>query len=265
MPPENSQVHNMETEFKQRFIDVWRKYFPNADLPIVFYYSDEEGRGELVQPPKGHRCVICELANVRNGQSLCFDVDSVGCGGGKRYLGFVQDLRPNFEYFLSCGIPGEMEGERYKKSPELVRENLKHQPSFEAPGKYIVFKRWDRMEEGDHPAVVIFFAPSDVLSGLFTLANFDEADPYEVIAPFGAGCASIVNYPYRELPSERPRAVFGMFDVSARPCVPAGVLTFAVPWPKFARMVEDVEESFLITESWHKVQARIERSATSSQ
>jgi uncharacterized protein (DUF169 family) len=256
---------DMETEFKQRFIDVWHKYFPRAGLPIVFYYSDEEGRGELVPPPEGHRCVICELAKVRNGQSLCFDVDSVGCGGGKRYLGFVQDLRPNFEYFLSCGIPGEIEGERYKKSPELVREILKHQPSFEAPGKYIVFKRWDRMTESDDPAVVVFFAAPDVLSGMFTLANFDEADPYAVIAPFGAGCASIVNYPYRELPSERPRAVLGMFDVSARPCVPAGVLTFAVPWPKFARMVKDVEESFLITKSWNKVGARIKRSATSSQ
>jgi uncharacterized protein (DUF169 family) len=253
----------MKIEFKQRFIDLWYEYFPGADLPIAFYYTDEEGRGELVRPPKAQRCVICELAKVRNGQSLCFDVDSIGCGGGRRYLGFVQDLRPNFEYFLSCGIPGEMEGERYKKSPELVRENLKHQPSFEAPGKYIVFKRWDRMAEGDDPAVVVFFAPPDVLSGLFTLANFDEADPYGVMAPFGAGCASIVNYPYRELPSERPRAVLGMFDVSARPCVPGGVLTFAVPWPKFVRMVEDVEESFLITGSWNKVRARIKRPATS--
>ncbi len=115
----------MDTEFKQRFNDIWHKYFPGADLPIVFYYTDEEDRGELVQPPKGHRCVICELAKVRNGQSLCFDVDSVGCGGGKRYLGFVQTMRPNFEYFLSCGIPDEMEGERYKKSPGLVREQWK--------------------------------------------------------------------------------------------------------------------------------------------
>jgi len=24
-------------------------------------------------------------------------------------------------YFLSCGLPGTVEGERYKKSPELVR------------------------------------------------------------------------------------------------------------------------------------------------
>ena len=248
----------MDIEFKQRFIERWKKYFPGADLPIAFYYTDEEGRGELVQPPKGSRCVICDLTQVRNGKSLCFDVNAVGCGGGKRYLGFVPSLRPNFEYFLSCGIPGEMEGERYKKSPELVSELLRHQHPFEAPGKYIVFKRWDRMNEGDDPAVVVFFAPSDVLSGLFTLANFDESDPYAVIAPFSSGCGSIVYYPYQELPSQHSRAVLGMFDVSARPCVPSGVLTFAVPWPKFVRMVDNMDESFLITESWHKVRSRIQ-------
>ncbi len=64
-----------------------------------------------------------------------------------------------------------------------------------------------------------FFCPSDVLSGLFTLASFDESQPYGVIAPFCAGCASIVDYPYKELQSPQPRAVLGMFDVSARPCV----------------------------------------------
>jgi hypothetical protein len=251
----------MDTEFKQRFLDGWHKYFPGADLPIAFYYTDQEDRAELALPPKGHRCVICDLARVRQGEGLCFDVNSVGCGGGKRYLGFVQTLRPNFEYFLSCGIPGEMEGERYKKSPELVREHLKHQPPFEAPGQYIVFKRWDRLtEEDDDPAVVVFFAPADVLSGLFTLANFDEADPYGVIAPFGAGCASIVDYPHREVQSGRLRAVLGMFDVSARPCVPPGVLAFAVPWPKFVRMVDNVQESFLTTETWNKVRGRIGQS-----
>jgi hypothetical protein len=48
-----------------------------------------------------------------------------------------------------------------------------------------------------------------------------------------------------------------MFDVSARPCVEAKVLTLAVPWPKFRQMVDDMEESFLITRSWERVRARI--------
>jgi hypothetical protein len=249
----------MDIQFKRHFLERWEGYVPGAELPIGFYYTDEESHGRSEAPSKPSRCIICELAAVRQGKSLCFSVDTVRCGGGKRYLGFAQSLRPNFEYFLSCGIPGELEGERYKKSPELVNEQLKQQPPFQAPAKYIVFKRWDRLDEGDEAAVVIFFAPPDVLSGLFTLANFDDPDPNAVIAPFGSGCAAIVQYPYHELQSPHPRAVLGMFDVSARPCVPAGVLTFAVPWPKFVRMVDNMEESFLITGSWNKVRARIGR------
>ena len=104
----------------------------------------------------------------------------------------------------------------------------------------------------------MFFATPDVLSGLFTLSGFDDADVDAVRVPFAAGCGSIVQHPYLELLSENPRAVLGMMDVSARPCVPARVLSFAVPMPRFERMVANMEESFLITESWAKVQRRID-------
>lgn len=249
----------MDLHVKERFLTLWNRYFEGADLPITCFYTPEAGAVEVVPPPTGHRCLIADLSRVRAGHPLCFEAASVGCGGGQRYLGFTQALAPNFEYFLSCGIPGKMEGERYKKSPELVRELLRQAPTFQAPDRFIVFKRWDHLEANDEPEVVIFFAPPDVLSGLFTLANFEEADPYGVIAPFSAGCGSIVQYPYLEKDSERPRAVLGMFDVSARPYVPAGVLSFAVPINKFLRMVEDMEQSFLITASWEKVQQRMRR------
>jgi hypothetical protein len=48
-----------------------------------------------------------------------------------------------------------------------------------------------------------------------------------------------------------------MFDVSARPSVPAGTLTFSVPMARFRAMVANMDESFLITESWSKVRERI--------
>lgn len=95
--------------------------------------------------------------------------------GGKRYIGFTYELRPNFEYFLSCGIPGKLKGERYKKNPKLVREFVQKQVRYEAPGRFIVFSRWDKLSEEDNPDVVIFFSPPDVLSGIFTLAGYDEA------------------------------------------------------------------------------------------
>jgi len=67
-----------------------------------------------------------------------------------------------------------MEGERYKKTPEIAAETIKLQPPQEVPARFIVFKRWDSLDESDELEVVIFFARPDVLSGLFTLANFDE-------------------------------------------------------------------------------------------
>jgi uncharacterized protein (DUF169 family) len=205
--------------------------------------------------------MVCDLARARKGHTLTFNLQNIGCNGGKRYTGFTEELMPDFEYFLSCGIPGKLEGERYKKTPELVTKHLMHHFVFKAPADNIVFKRWDKVDAVEDPLVVIFFSPPDVLSGLFTLANFDEGDPFGVISPFGAGCASIIDYPYREASLHRPRAILGMFDVSARPCVLPRELTFAVPWSKFLSMLNNMEESFLTTKSWGSVKKRIKRDA----
>ena len=248
----------MDMEIKERFVLLWNKYFNGSELPVTFYYTDEKGLAEMAKPTSGHRCVIGDLLKVRRGNSFCYDASSVGCFGGKRYLGFSQTIMPDFEHFLSCGIPGKLDGERYKKSPELVKEAMEYAPAFKAPGRFIVFKRWDKLEKPDNPDVVIFFAQPDVLAGLFTLANFDEAEPDGVFAPFSAGCGSIVQYPYLEGNSERPRGVIGLFDISARPFVPRDVLTFSVPMNKFLTMIDNMEESFLITGSWKKIQKRID-------
>jgi uncharacterized protein (DUF169 family) len=250
----------MNMQLKEQFLNQWKEYFNAAELPIIFYYSDNPGDTEIIKKPAAdHVCLIGVLNKARNGKPLCFNAESIGCFGGKRYLGYLKQLRPNFEYFLSYGIPGEMEGERYKKSPEIVTELMKNLPKFVAPAKYIIFKRWDTLTEKDNPDVVIFFTTPDVLSGLFTLAGFDEAEPNSVIAPFSAGCGSIVMYPYLEREKARPRCVIGMLDVSARPYVPSGTLTFSAPMKKFETMVNNMKESFLITSSWDKVRSRIAR------
>ncbi|MDH7514288.1 MAG: DUF169 domain-containing protein [Bacteroidota bacterium] len=242
---------------KESFLDRWGTYFPDAALPLAFFYSDTPC-GELCgRRSTRYRCLIADVQAARKGKTVCLDEDGIACSGGKRYLGFSQTLRPHFEEFLSSGIPGELEGERYKKSPDIVAQLMQSQPPFTAPAKYAVFKRWDILEQGDNPLIVIFFATPDILAGLFTLANFDETDPYGVITPMGSGCSSIVYRPYRELLSDHPRAVLGMFDVSARPYIPHDELSFAVPWPKFLSMFENMEESFLITHSWEKIRHRI--------
>jgi len=247
----------MDMEIKERFLERWHRYFGTAELPIICFYSDDGGGAEPAAPSRDWSCLICELARVRKGASLCYDGEALGCSGAKRYLGFTAKVRPDFEYFLSCGIPGKLEGERYIRTPEMVLELQKNQKHLPITGKYIVFKRWDRLTETDNPEIVIFFAAPDVLSGLFTLANFDQTEPDSTIAPFGAGCGSIIYYPYLEKDAPRPRAVLGMFDPSARPCVPANTLSFAVPMVKFIKMIDYMDESFLITGTWDRVRKRI--------
>lgn len=251
----------MDMNLKIAFQDLWKKYFASAELPIVFYYTDGAAQGHRIAAGSSNRCLVANLVRVRRGETLRFGADSIGCPGGKRYAGFTETIRPGFEFFLSCGIPGKMEGERYKKSPELVREVMARSPAFKAPAEFIVFKRWDLIEENECPDAVVFFATPDVLAGLFTLASFDTAESSGVIAPFSAGCGSIVEYPYLERASPSPRCVIGMFDPSARPYVEPDRVTFAAPWEKFVPMVGNMEESFLTTPTWAKIRERIARAA----
>jgi uncharacterized protein (DUF169 family) len=188
----------MKTGLKQQFIERWNKYFPEVALPIAFYYSDNPGLAKLFRTSTQH-CMIEDLAPIRKGESLCFDTKSVACFGGKQCLGFTQNQMPNIEYFLSCGIPGKLEGERLVISPELAKELINYMSTFTAPGKFLVFKRWDFLEEGDDPQVVIFFAQPEVLSGLYMLANYDEPSGEAVFCPWGSGCSSIVQFPLKNV------------------------------------------------------------------
>ena len=263
----NIRVHNirhvgatgwirMDAAFRDRFVSLWSKYFGDSKLPVAVFYSDEPPQEGLIST-EGGQCIIELLPNALKGETVCFSAESQICGGAKRYLGFSDAVgMKNFEYFLSYGIPGKLQGERYKKTPELVRESSRFSPPFKAPKDFIIFKRWDMLEPSDEPEVVVFLLGLDAVSGLFTLANFDEADPNAVISPFGSGCSSIVYHPYRELASSRPRCVLGMFDISARPCVGENTLSFSVPYPKFLRMVENMGESFLTTSSWKVLHKR---------
>lgn len=247
----------MDKNFQERFVSLWSKYFNNAELPFTFYYTDETGHatpGTKETP----RCVIAILADVRQGNSISCDEQTIKCPGGRRYLGFAENITQDFEYFLSYGIEGRIRGERYVKSPALVKKMQEEMPYFKAPAKYIVFKRWDKLELSDNPEVVSFIATPDVLSGLFTLARFDNINRDAVATPFGAGCSSIVQYPYLEKDTENPRAIIGLFDPSARPYVPKDTHSFAVPFHKLVRMVDNMEESFLITETWKRIQNRIQ-------
>ncbi len=249
----------MERGWKEDFEKKFRSYFGGADLPLVFFYSDDGRYAEHLRPARGHLCMIAQLSIPAEDQTISFAADTIGCRGGVRYSGFPAELGPDFRYFLSCGIPGRVEGERYKKTPELVERYVENMPVPPAEGRYLVFKRWDRLEEDEHPAAAVFLGNPHTISGLFTLANFRTLDQLAVITPFCSGCGSIISYPLAERERKEPRGVIGMFDVSARPFINDNVLSFSAPIGKILEMLEDMDESFLTTDSWKRVSRRIGR------
>jgi uncharacterized protein (DUF169 family) len=246
----------MDQEKRDKFTRLWAQYFNNSELPITFQYADNSRNVSILDAPEGHRCLITQLLKVRRGESVCMTPQSVTCVGGKRYMMFTDSMPPRFECYISHYPDGR--GERYKLHPGQVTQFWDNLPKLPVKGDQVIFKRWDQLETSDEPDAVIFFATPDVLSGLFTLACFDSSDEDAVIAPFGAGCTNIIYYPYREQLNGKGRAVIGLMDPSARKCAKSNLVTFSIPISKFITMIDQMEESFLITDTWTIIQKRID-------
>jgi uncharacterized protein (DUF169 family) len=246
----------MDVDKRDKFTKLWMQYFNHAELPITFQYSQDNQNVPLSESSKGFRCLISQLLKVRRGESICLRDESVNCIGGKRYLMFTDSMPAKFECYISHYEDGN--GERYKSQPSQVTAFWDNLPQLSTKGDNLIFKRWDQLDGNDEPDAVIFFATPDVLSGLFTMVCFDSIAEDAVIAPFGAGCTNIVYYPYREQINGKNRAVLGLLDPSARKCAKSDLVTFAIPISKFMTMINQMEESFLITDTWSIIQRRIE-------
>jgi uncharacterized protein (DUF169 family) len=246
------------SQFSESAWKQFREALGLKESPLGIYYTNDKPEG--VTPKTGiHVCMIGLLKRARkNGKTVYFDESHFGCPGGAYYMGFRESPRPNIEYFLSCGISGEMEGERYIKTPELAREYFGRMEPRTAPATYCVFQPIEQFQKERKPEVVVFFVPPDILAGLFTLTNYALERTDGVYTPFGSGCSAILTHPLKEAEKEQPRAILGMFDVSARPMVERDILTLAMPYSVFLGLLENVSGSFLQTESWKRVLQRIQ-------
>lgn len=249
----------MTAPLTEELWNQFREILGLKESPLGVYYTNDPPEG--ITPKTGiHLCMIGFLKQARkSGKTVYFDKSHFGCPGGAYYMGFLESPRPDIEYFLSCGIPDQMEGERYVKTPELARKYIEKVKPRPAPATYCVFKPIEKFQEGEKPEIIVFFAPPDILSGLFTLTHYSLERTDGIYAPFGSGCSAILTHPLKEAERGDPRAILGMFDVSARPMVEKDILTLSMPYPIFLRLVEDASGSFLQTESWKKVLRRIQK------
>ncbi len=230
--------------------------------PLAFFYTNQAPEG--YQPPaEGHGCLVGVLSRARQGETVYFDKDTVGCPGGGYYLGFCE-ARPGIDEFVSTGVPGRVEGEHYKQCPELVRAFREAHPPRPAPARYAVFMPMASLSPEQTPLVIICLAAPDELAGLVGLANYARPED-AVLLPFGSGCGVMVGRLLEEGDQPRPRAFLGALDPSARPCVPADELSFSAPLALWLEMLSNAEESFLHTKTWATLRRRIAKAAEGGQ
>lgn len=256
--------------------------------PVAILWSDDRPEKAMGFKQGKWGCVMWMLAAAAKGRTAAFDEKTYGCWGGgvglgfgNQYLNFPGGIEC-FNHFLSTGnenwqkgrdmaeklgsaagkefLEEFRHGEGYMKSPELVKRFIDSLPIMEVPERYVVFKPLTDLDPTqEQPQVIVFLADPDQLSALVVLASYGGEDNQNVIVPFAAGCQQIGIFPYREARSERPRAVIGLTDLSARKNLKKqldrNVLSFAVPWRMFEEMEDDVEGSFLQKETWRALQA----------
>jgi hypothetical protein len=106
----------------------------------------------------------------------------------------------------------------------------------------------------DNVRSITFLVNPDQLSALVILANYEGGRDENVIIPFAAGCQSIGICTFRENQRERPRAVVGMVDLSARKNLRRqlgkDVMSLSVTAGMFQRMEGNVAGSFLERKTW---------------
>jgi len=255
--------------------------------PVALMWSNEKPQGTMQFQEGKWGCVMWLAAHAAKGKTAVADIKTFGCFGGGVGLGFGDQYKnfpggeEGFCHFLSDGNANRkggkelaekikpfmraeaydnfLHGERYVKSPVLVKKFLESLPLTEIPKQYVVFQPLDNVDiKKDKPQTIIFFVNPDQLSALVVLANYERGDNENVIIPYAAGCQTIGIYPYREAKSSKPRAVVGLTDLSARVYIREQLgdnhlMTFSTPFALFEEMEQNVPGSFLERHTWQSL------------
>jgi uncharacterized protein (DUF169 family) len=206
-------------------------------------------------------CAIGHIWRARKKKKAAyFSNKQFGCPGGAFWMGFLKPQTETIINYVSTGIQGWTEGERYCESPDALRYILEYIDPRPAPEKYCVIQPLSLFENNQGPELVIFFSRQESLCGLHQLATFVTNDPEVVVSPWSASCGSLVAWPLHYLAKGKNKAVLGGWDPSARKYVKPDELSFTIPFQMFTDMINRHKESFLKSKAWSNVQKKIARS-----
>jgi hypothetical protein len=187
--------------------------------------------------------------------------EECGCMGGGYYSGMYQPYLETNILYVSTGIPGtHIEGEHYLPSPESMRAFMDDCAPPLGTGKYCVLKPLGQFSDAEPPLSVTFFVRPEALTGLHTLTGYAAGRHNAVVTPFGATCTSIIAWPLVYEQRGIECAVLGGFDPSARKFMKTDELTFSVPLTLYRKMLDAMETSALVRETWAGVRKKVLRS-----
>ncbi|MCM0761194.1 MULTISPECIES: DUF169 domain-containing protein [Sporomusa] len=229
--------------------------------PVAVLFTNEKPEKALEFAEQKWGCVAAMLTAATKGRTVVFSRKTFGCLGGGVGLG-LGNLYSGFPggitNFLSTGSgEGYPPGEAYKKTPAMAQSFVDHLPITDIPEQYVVFKPLAEVDEDkEKPEVIVFYVNPDQLSAMVVLANYGRSES-SVKIPFAAGCHSTCLLPWSEAAQEKPNAIVGMIDISARPVIDADLLSFSMPLSLFKEMESNAHGSFLDKEAWSKVAKRL--------
>lgn len=251
------------------------------EIPMGLFYTDEKPAGGFTPKPSmlptremekkeqinwqsvfaTFSCALGHIWRARKKKTAAyFSAEQFGCPGASFWFGFNKPQTETVINYVSTGISGWTEGERYCDSPAALRRIFAYVDPRPAPRKYCVMKPLSLFNSEQIPEFITFFVRPEALCGLHQLATFVTNDPEAVASPWSAGCGSLVVWPMHYLAKGENKAVVGGWDPSARKFYKTDELSFTVPARMFEQMLNRFGESFLTRKSWKTVQKKIARS-----
>lgn len=214
-------------------------------LPILGLYDapDPAPFAPTVVPKKG-ACFFTHYSRWLKDETLRLTPTEFGCQGCGKWLCGSQTF--SGEKFLNFLVKTE----GLKDSQDLMAEYVQNAHPYEMKHGNLFFGPL-RPIQWDYLKTVTFLVNLDQLAALSIGAQYHarETDPAPVLAPFGPGCKTLLNF----ADFDRPQSVIGGMDIAMRPNLPPNIALFTVTPPMFTRLCSLDERSFLYKGFWERL------------